>query len=40
MGFPVSEANSLPVNAKSLVGLIMPTYEKAIIIAHGDGGSF
>ena len=40
MGFPVSEANSLPMNAKSLVGLAMPTCAKAIITAHGDGGSF
>ena len=31
MGFPMSEAYGLPLNAKSLVGPVMPTYVAATI---------
>ena len=39
MGFPVSEAYGLPVNAKSLVGSVMANVcVQPLSIAHGDGG--
>ena len=38
MGFPVSEAYSLPVNEKTLVGSVMASQSwKPLSITHGDG---
>ena len=38
MGFPVSEAYSLPVNEKTLVGSVMANQSwKPLSITHGDG---
>ena len=38
MGFPMSEAYGLPLNAKSLVGSLMANLRQPLPIALGDGG--
>ena len=39
MGFPMSEAYGLPVNAKSLVGSVIgQRMWEPLSVAHGNGG--